>query len=86
MVACIPEIFSTVGLIIDVTAVLVLIILSHAEAGMARVVGTTEGVWPGLVLRFKTMAKRHKGLFALNLVCVLGLFLGTTLMVLGIWL
>ena len=85
MVACIPEIFSTVGLVTDVTCVLVLILLSHAEAGMAGIVGTPEGVWAGLVLRFKTMAKRHKGLFALNLVCLLGLVVGTTLMVIGIW-
>ena len=82
---CMPEIFSTVGLIIDVTAVLALIMLSHAESGMARMIGTTEGVFPGLALRFKTMARDNKTLLLLNVLCVVGLFVGTTLMILGIW-
>ena len=76
------EIFSTVGLVIDVTAVLILIILSHAESGMARIIGTDEGVCQGLVLRVKTMSK---GLLVLNGVCVVCLIVGTTLMILGIW-
>ena len=76
------ETFSTVGLIIDVTAVLTLIVLSHAEAGMARVLGTTEGVFQGLVLRVKTMSK---SLLVLNGVCIVSLFIGTSLMILGIW-
>ena len=78
------EIFSTAGLVIDVTAVLILIILSHAESGMARIVGTDEGVLRGLMLRVKTMM-RHKPLVVLNVVCVVALFVGTSLMILGIW-
>ena len=81
----IAELFSTVGLVIDVTAVLALIILSHAESGMARIIGTTEGICQGLVLRFKVMARRSKTLLVLNIICVAGLFVGTTLMILGIW-
>ncbi len=76
------EIFSTVGLVIDVTAVLILIILSNAESGMARIIGTTEGILQGLLLRLKCMRKR---LLMLNGVCVVGLIIGTTLMVIGIW-
>ena len=76
------EIFSTVGLVIDVTAVLALIILSHAESGMARIVGTDRGILQGLVLRVKSMSKR---LLILNGVCVVCLIGGTTLMVVGIW-
>ena len=78
------EIFSTAGLVIDVTAVLTLIILSQAESGMARIIGTDEGVLRGLTLRVKTMM-RHKSLLVLNVVCVVGLFVGTSLMILGIW-
>ena len=66
------EIFSTLGLIIDVTAVLTLILLSHAESGMARIVGTDEGILRGLALRFQSMMKCNKRLFALNVVCVVG--------------
>ena len=76
------EIFSTVGLVIDVTAVLALIILSHAESGMPRIVGTNGGILQGLVLRVKSMSKR---LLIPNGVCVVCLIVGTTLMVLGIW-
>ena len=79
------EIFSTIGLIIDVTAVLTLILLSHAESGMARIVGTDEGILRGLALRFQSMMKCNKRLFALNVVCVVGLFAGTGLLILGIW-
>ena len=78
------EIFHTVGLVIDVTSVLTLIVLSHAESGMARIVGTDEGVLQGLVLRVKSMM-RHNSLLVLNVVCVVGLFVGTSLMILGIW-
>ena len=76
------EMFSTVGLVIDVTAVLALIILSHAESGMPRIVGTNVGILQGLVLRVKSMSKR---LLIPNGVCVVCLIVGTTLMVLGIW-
>ncbi len=79
------EIFSTVGLIIDVAAVLALIILSHAESGMARVLGTDKGIRDGLVLRVKVMMRDNKTLLVLNIVCVVGLFVGTTLMIIGIW-
>ena len=82
----IAELLSTIGLVIDVIAVLALIVLSHAEAGMARIVGTTDGVFQGLVLRFKTMAKRSQTLLVFNVVCVVGLFVGTALMIVGIWL
>ena len=75
------EILSTVGLLIDVTAVFTLIVLSHAESGMARIVGTDEGVLRGLMLRVKSM-KRHKTLLVSNVVCVIGLFVGTSLMIL----
>ncbi len=79
------EVFSTVGLVIDVTAVLTLIILSHAESGMASIVGTDEGVLRGLVLRVKSMMRDDKTLLVLNVVCVVSLFVGTSLMILGIW-
>ena len=73
------EIFSTVGLVFDVTAVLTLtlIILSHAESGMARIVGTNEGILRGLMLRVKSMMKHNKTLLVLNFVCVVGLFVDT---------
>ena len=76
------EIFSTAGLVIDVASVLALIILSHVESGMARIVGTDRGILQGLVLRVKSMIKR---LLILNGVCVVCLIGGTTLMVVGIW-
>ena len=79
------EILSTVGLVIDVSAVLTLILLSHAESGMSRIVGTDEGILRGLVLRVKSMAKHNKTLLVLNAVCVVGLFVGTGLLILGIW-
>ena len=79
------EMFSTVGLVIDVTAVLTLILLSHAESGMARIVGTDEGIFRGLVLRVKSMMKHNKTLLVVNVVCVVGLFVGTGLLILGIW-
>ena len=60
------EIFSTVGLVIDVAAVLALIVLSHAESGMARIIGTNEGVLQGLVLRVKVMMRHSKTLLVLN--------------------
>ena len=79
------RVMSTVGLVIDVTAVLTLILLSHAESGMARIVGTDEGIFRGLVLRVKSMMKHNKTLLVLNVVCVVGLFVGTGLLILGIW-
>ena len=78
------EIFSTVGLVIDVIAVLTLIILSHAESGMPPTLGV-KGILPGLKLRAKTMWLGRKNLLFLNALCVIGLFIGTTLMILGIW-
>lgn len=74
--------FSTVGLVIDVSAVLALIILSHAESGMARIVGTSEGHRQGLILRVRTM---RKSALILNGICIICLFIGTSLMILGIW-
>ncbi len=79
------EIFSTVGLVIDVTAVLTLIILSHAELGMGSIAGTDEGILRGLVLRVKSMMGHDRILLVLNVVCVVGLFVGTSLMIVGIW-
>ena len=82
---CMAEIFSTAGLIIDVTAVLFLILLSHAESGMVRIVGTDEGILAGLILRIKSMWRHSKMLLALNSACVIALFVGTGMMVVGIW-
>lgn len=79
------EVFSTVGLVIDVTAVLTLIILSHAESGMVRVVGTNSGILKGLILRVKSMMRHSKTLLVLNGACIVALFVGTGLMILGIW-
>ena len=79
------EMFSTVGLVMDVTAVLTLILLSHAESGMARIVGTDKGILQGLVLRVQSMIKHNKMLLVWNVVCVVGLFVGTGLLILGIW-
>ena len=79
------QVLSTVGLLIDVSAVLTLILLSHAESGMARIVGTDEGILRGLMLRVKSMAKHNKTLLVLNVVCVAGLFVGTGLLIIGIW-
>ena len=52
---------------------------------MARIIGVSEGICKGLMLRIKMMASRNKILLGLNAVCVIGLFVGTTLMILGIW-
>ena len=79
------EILSTVGLVVDVTAVLFLIFLSHAESGMVRIVGTDTGILQGLILRVKSMWRHSKTLLVLNCVCVIAIFVGTGLMILGIW-
>ena len=44
----------TVGLIIDVKAVLTLVLLSHAESGMSRFAGTDEDILRAFVLRAKS--------------------------------
>ena len=79
------EIFSTVGLVMDVAAVLTLILLSHAESGMARIVGTDKGILQGLALRVRSMRAHNKMLLVLNIACIVALFVGTGLLILGIW-
>ena len=80
-----PALLSTIGLVTDVAAVLILITLSHIEAGMPfRVVGF-ESPWGSFKTRMRLMWKDHPWMFWINIACVLALFVGTGLMVSGIW-
>ena len=80
------EILQTVGLVIDVAAVLMLVFLSYAEGGMpVTVKEPTKGILIPLVGWFKDMARRNRKLLVLNVLCVVGLFIGTGLMIAGIW-
>ena len=79
------EIFSTVGLVTDVTAVLILIMLSHIEAGMPFRWLNPQGPWGSFKTRVLLLWRNHRRMVWANGGCVLALFVGTGLMVAGIW-
>ena len=80
-----PEVFSTVGLVADVTAVLILITLSHVEAGMPFRFLDRQNPWESFKSRVRFMRRDYPWMFWVNSACVLALFVGTGLMVAGIW-
>ena len=80
-----PAILSTVGLVTDVTAVLILITLSHVEAGMPIRLVNRQSPWESFKTRVRFLWRDHPWMFWVNTACVLALFVGTGLMVTGIW-
>ena len=80
-----PEVFSTVGLVADVTAVLILITLSHVEGGMPIRLLNHQTPWGSFKTRVQLLRRDYPWMFWANSACVLALFVGTGLMVAGIW-
>ena len=81
-----PEVFSTVGLVTDVTEVLILITLSHVEAGMPIPLVNRQSPWGSFKTRVGRLWTDYPWICSrVNSTCVLALFVGTGLMVAGIW-
>ena len=79
------EVLSTAGLLIDVGAVLGLIVLAHAESGGPATMGPKKDLPKALRLKWDTMWC-HKALLYWSAARLVGLVVGTGLMVAGIWL
>lgn len=79
------EIFSTVGLVTDVLAVLILILLAHIEAAMPAYLGDRQSPLGYFKTRMGHLRRNYPCLFWVNCGCVLALFVGTGSMIVGIW-